>query len=434
MQWRTGRILDNRIDVIPIRARNTVLSGIFLGVVLSGVALLGVLKLGVVAATPSAAGPPKATIPHRALWPDPINSPAEFDRASRAEILVFAHELADSDALNERALKARLRVDAVDMPSVERLRHRLWKRLTDNYVLASGGCAADEAFCPADSDPHRLQNEAKDFSSGQIQPRYQAWFEDATKFQRSYLDEMLLLAAVFPQRNSEVETFNDNEVTGWDLHDRQFLLSFDDGPTPTLAREAPDAKNNAGNTDRTLEALRSHRLNGVFFTIGESFRERLSDTSTAAMENLYAGMCVGSHGWEHQSHATWPQWQQSVASSSKLVHDTLPDDYVPAFRPPYGQRPPDSGTYLSGHGLKLILWNIDSHDWDDNLTVSDVEQRVMSLMLLWRHGLILFHDFFPRAQKVVPDLAAWLAHDGIAWADCHAVNGTTPRRVTSNQR
>jgi hypothetical protein len=58
---------------------------------------------------------------------------------------------------------------------------------------------------------------------------------------------------------------------------------------------------------------------------------------------------------------------------------------------------------------------------------------VMSLMLLWRHGLILFHDFFPRAQKVVPDLAAWLAHDGIAWADCHAVNGTTPRRVTSNQ-
>jgi peptidoglycan/xylan/chitin deacetylase (PgdA/CDA1 family) len=97
---------------------------------------------------------------------------------------------------------------------------------------------------------------------------------------------------------------------------------------------------------------------------------------------------------------------------------------VPAFRPPYGQRLPDSGPYFRGHGLKLILWNIDSHDWDDGLTADDVESRVMSLMLLWRRGFILFHDFFPRAQKVVPHLVSWLAHDGIAWADCHDINWT----------
>jgi hypothetical protein len=71
--------------------------------------------------------------------------------------------------------------------------------------------------------------------------------------------------------------------------------------------------------------------------------------------------------------------------------------------------------------LKLVLWNIDSHDWDDGLTADDVEARVMSLMLLWRRGLILFHDFFPRSQKVVPRLVSWLAHDGVTWADCHAI-------------
>jgi peptidoglycan-N-acetylglucosamine deacetylase len=390
---------------IPIRTRRIVLTAIV---------------WGIVAATPSAADASGATIPHRALWPEPINSPAEFDRASRAEILVFAHELAESDALDEAALKQWPGVDAVDMPSVDRLRHKLWKRLTANYVIASRDCVAGEAFCPGEIDPNDLRQAAEAFSGTRIQPRYRPWFEDAVRFQRSYLDELLRLAAVFPHRNSEVETFNDNELTGWDLHDRQFLLSFDDGPSPGPRQEEP----NAENTDHTLDVLRRNNINAVFFAIGQSFRMRLQDSSDRAMRTLYAGMCVGSHGWVHESHATSPQWQDSVASSAKLLQDNLPDSYVPAFRPPYGQRVPDSGPYLRSRGLKLILWNIDSHDWDDGLTADDVEARTMSLMLLWRRGFILFHDFFPRAQKVVPRLVSWLAHDGIAWADCHDINWT----------
>jgi peptidoglycan/xylan/chitin deacetylase (PgdA/CDA1 family) len=368
-------------------------------------------------AMPCAANASEAIIPHRALWPDTINSPAEFDRASRAEILVFAHELADSDAFDEGALKDRLGVNAVDIASVERLRNRLWKRLAENYVIASHSCVAGEAFCAADTDPNDLRGVAEAFSGAGIQPRYRPWFDDAVRFQRSYLDEQLRGAAVFPERNSEVETFNDNELTGWDLHDRQFLLSFDDGPTHRPGDEAPEA----GNTDRTLAVLRDNHINGTFFAIGEPFADRLHDSSSETMQTLYSGMCVGSHGWVHESHAFMPRWQESVASSSKLIHDTLPEAYVPAFRPPYGQRTPDSGPYLKTHGEKLVLWNIDSHDWDDSLKVADVEQRVMSQMLLWRRGVILFHDFFPRAQKVVPHLVSWLAHDGVTWADCHEI-------------
>jgi peptidoglycan-N-acetylglucosamine deacetylase len=197
--------------VIPIRARKLLLSAFL---------------LGIAAVTISVADASEAILPHRALWPDAINSPAEFDRASRAEILVFAHELADSGGFNEGALKDRLGIDAVDIASVERLRHRLWKRLTENYVMASHSCVAGEAFCAPDIDPNDLRDAAEAFSGAGIPPRYRPWFDDAVRFQRSYLDELLRLAAVFPERNSEVETFNDNELTGWDLHDRQFLLSF----------------------------------------------------------------------------------------------------------------------------------------------------------------------------------------------------------------
>ena len=362
--------------------------------------------------------PPGQMTPHRALWPDSINSAAEFDRASRAEILAFAHALAESEKLGDDALKDRLRVDgAMDIASIQRLRRKLWKILVGNYVIASAACAAHEAFCPTDSHPNDLRDEAEAFSSAGIEPRYRSWFDDATEFQRSYLDELLRLAAVFPRFNSEVETLNDNEFAGWGLRDRHFLLSFDDGPTRGPGH--PEA--NAEDTDRTIEMVRSNRVNAVFFVMGKTFQARLQELSAGAMKALYSGLCVGAHGWVHKSHALWPQWQDSISSTANLIKETLPESYVPAFRPPYGQRPSDSGPFFRRLGLKVVLWNIESHDWNDDLTADDVRQRVMSLMLLWRRGFVLFHDVHPRARVVVPQLISWLAHDGITWTDCHVI-------------
>jgi peptidoglycan-N-acetylglucosamine deacetylase len=357
-------------------------------------------------------------LPHRTLWPDSVNSSAEFDRASRAEILVFARALAESETPSEETLKAQLEVDTIDMPAVERVRRKLWERLTQNYLIAARSCVAREAFCPTDSDPGNLRPLADALSDAGMPPRYRPWFNDAMQFHRSYRDELLRLAAAFPRLNSEVETLNDNELPGWGLPDRHFLLTFDDGPT-----RGPGApKPNAEDTDRTLAMLRDHRLDAVFFVMGETFQTRLRESSVEAMKTLYSGMCVGIHGWVHKSHETWPAWQDSVAASAKVVHDTLPESYVPAFRPPYGQRPTDSGQFFQRLGIKVVLWNVDSHDWDDALTADEVEQREMSLILLWRRGFLLFHDFHPRARVVVPHLISWLAHDGVTWVDCRTIN------------
>ena len=44
----------------------------------------------------------------RGVWPEKLSSPALFDVASRAEILMFARSLIGSEALDEAALKQRL--------------------------------------------------------------------------------------------------------------------------------------------------------------------------------------------------------------------------------------------------------------------------------------------------------------------------------------
>ncbi|MGO0999778.1 polysaccharide deacetylase family protein [Lysobacter sp. CA196] len=352
-----------------------------------------------------AAGPSAVASADRTTWPQALNTPAAFDRASRAEILAFAHELAASETLDEAALLARLKLKQIDRASLDKIRARFWQRLSANYRLASRSCTPREAFCAAADDAVALRRLAEAFDAAP-QPAYAAWRADAARFHRIYLDETLRLAALFPRVSSEIDTYSAAELDGSELRDRQFLLSFDDGPS------AP-----GGNTDRLLATLRQAGLDATFFVVGESLQRRFG-AAPARPTDLYAGMCVASHGWEHQSHARWPQWQDSVIRSDALVRSATGSAYVPLFRPPYGQRRADSGPFFAQQGLRVALWSIDSQDWNAKVSAVEVQGRLLSLMLLWRHGTILFHDIHDKARIAVPGLLQRTRGAGLHWLDC----------------
>ncbi|MFT5781992.1 MAG: hypothetical protein ACI9EB_001366 [Pseudomonas sp.] len=67
------------------------------------------------------------------------------------------------------------------------------------------------------------------------------------RIHRSYLNEQLRLAALFAGLSSELDLFSDLEHNGDELADRQFLLSFDDGPSASK-----------GNSDRLLATPGKH--------------------------------------------------------------------------------------------------------------------------------------------------------------------------------
>ncbi|MFC5742558.1 polysaccharide deacetylase family protein [Dyella tabacisoli] len=358
-----------------------------------------------------AAGPQAVAAPERDLWPDSLGSNAGFDRASRAELLVFGHVLAESESIDAATLATRLKIKQVDEASVARLRNQWWQRLAVNYQAAAAGCAAKEPFCLPVHDLGGFRKAATAFA-GAGDARYAPWYDNALKFHRTYLDELLRLAALFPRTNSEVDVFSPREITGSDWPDRHFQLSFDDGPTAI-----------GGGTDRLLDMLREHQLHAVFFVLGERLQPRLEAGGRDAMAQAYKGMCVGSHGWEHKSHSSWPQWQDSVSRSTALIRTQLPEVQTPLFRPPYGQRRADSGAFFDAQGLRVALWNIDSQDWSSKVDADQVSQRVLTLMLLWRRGVILFHDVHNKAQQAVPWLLQQTRDSGVVWADCHELAG-----------
>lgn len=348
------------------------------------------------------AAPPIATL-DRSPWPEALTSPALFDVASRAEILTFAKALLASEVLDESGLKQRLGLTQIDLDSIDRLRHRLWQRLLSNYQRAQKSCEQDASFCYFVEDMHSLREAVQKFQLDE-DSFYWHWAEPSRLFHEDYLDELLRMAALFPQSSNEMVRFGEHERDGDELNDRVFLLTFDGGPTAT--------------TDGLIDYLRQQKLRAAFFVLGNDLQARLDSSSAGAVQALFKHQCVGLLGWQYRSHRYWQDWEGSILRSKALVRSVLPENYLPMFRPPYGQRRADSGEFFQAQGLQVALWNIDAQDATGKLSADQVAQRVLTLMLLWRHGVIAFHDIQNKASTVLPWLLKSTAQSGLGWQDC----------------
>lgn len=359
--------------------------------------------LGVVAA-PNA----PATL-DRNTWPEQLTSPALFDVASRAEILAFGYALLISEALDESALKQRLGLKTINLDVIDSVRKRMWLRLLSNYNAAQQSCDQDASFCYYVDGMDSLREQADKFAIAD-DSFYVAWAEPSREFHQRYLDEQLRKAALFPQISSEIELFGEQESNGDTMNDRLFLLTFDGGPT-----QLP------GTTDWLADYLRKQSIRASFFVLGNNLQMRLDKSGGQAVQALYKGQCVGVQGWEYRSHSHWQAWQDSILRSVALVRQVLPHNYLAQFRPPYGQRREDSEAFFQGQGMHVSLWNIDAQDMAANLSAEESAQRVLTLMLLWRHGVIKFHDTQDKVRTALPWLLKATAQSGLGWEDCEVL-------------
>ncbi|RAU47118.1 polysaccharide deacetylase family protein [Pseudomonas sp. RIT412] len=343
----------------------------------------------------------------RSVWPEALDTPQLFDVASRAQILSFAHQLIESEGLGDTQLADRLGLRQINIQTINVVRTRLWTRLFENWKAAEKSCEADASFCVLVDDVPMLRQRASEYKVAD-DSFYAPWAAPADAFNQRYLNELLRMAALFPQTSSEIERYNSDELSGEEMPDRTFLLNFESGPS------AVD-----GATDWLADFMRQQNINATFFVLGKPLQSRVQNSTPQALQRVYRQQCVGLQGWEYRSHAHWNGWQDSIERSAALVQQVLPDNFVPLFRPPYGHRRADSATFFREQELRVSLWNIDSQDATGRISAEQAANRVLTLMLLWRRGNVVFHDSADKAQQAVPWLMANTAQSGIQWEDCH---------------
>ena len=347
-------------------------------------------------------------VAHPSLWPAALDSMPGFDRASRADLLVYAAALDDAERMGGEELQAALVTRTFSADSVAHWLRGERKRVVLNYERASYRCTHKDWTCVVQPESFVALVAAGRFLAGSAPAVFAPWHQDLEAFARAFVFEQLRLAAVFPTASNETDVFSDIEWTGESLPDRTFALTFDDGPTAA-----------GGTTDQTLALLKTLNKSAAFFLLGTRLEKRVEESGSAAVASLYGNQCVASHGWEHYSHATWDDWQGSITRTKALLSATFqPTSVLPLFRPPNGQRRADSGGLFAAQSLHVALWNIDTYDWSSAMNSDAVAGRVITLILLRRHGVLLFHDKYANALSALPAVFARLGNV-IEWPDCH---------------
>ena len=180
------------------------------------------------------------------------------------------------------------------------------------------------------------------------------------------------------------------------LQDGEVVLTFDDGPHPTVTREI-------------LDALAAQCTKATFFYVGSM----LKNYPDVARQVQAEGHTVGTHTYSHRNlgASSMGQAEQQIESTFNIAEATLPDGVAPFFRFPYLSDPKRVRAYLAKRNIATFGIDVDSWDWRVR-TPEKVVQNVLTGLDRKGGGIILFHDIHERTAKAIPTVLAELKARG----------------------
>jgi peptidoglycan/xylan/chitin deacetylase (PgdA/CDA1 family) len=160
-------------------------------------------------------------------------------------------------------------------------------------------------------------------------------------------------------------------------------LTFDDGPIPIV-------------TPFVLKTLKQFEAKATFFCIGDNIQKHPDIFKQVQAE----GHSIGNHTFNHLK--GWKTEDQTYVENFKKADEQHP---TLLFRPPYGRIKRSQIKQLQAlkPGLKIIMWDVLSGDFDMSLKPEDCLKGV--LKHTGNGAIIVFHDSlkaFNRLEYVLP--------------------------------
>jgi peptidoglycan/xylan/chitin deacetylase (PgdA/CDA1 family) len=169
-------------------------------------------------------------------------------------------------------------------------------------------------------------------------------------------------------------------------------LTFDDGPS--------------GNTSSLLSALRQNGLRATMFNEGQYAAAHPAQVRA----QVDAGMWVGNHSYTHPHLTQLGQAQvDSEISRTQQAVAAAGGGTPKLFRPPYGETNATVRTVEARYGLREIIWDVDSQDWNGAST----DAIVAAAGRLGNGQIILMHDWPANTVAAIPRIAQGLAARGL---------------------
>lgn len=168
----------------------------------------------------------------------------------------------------------------------------------------------------------------------------------------------------------------------WDIpnSENKIYLTFDDGPIPSV-------------TEWVLDVLKSENIKATFFCIGDNIKKYPEIYKRILTE----GHQIGNHTFNHLN--GWKTKTNYYIENFKLCeteHSKLNPKHSFLFRPPYGKIKPSQSKEIKQLGYKIIMWDVLSYDFDQNISEEECLKNVISNTS--QGSIIVFHDSL-KAEK-----------------------------------
>lgn len=207
----------------------------------------------------------------------------------------------------------------------------------------------------------------------------------------------------------------------WDLalgrpNAHEILFTFDDGPNP-------------GTTERLLTMLDRAHYHAVFFVCGWRLEteEPMRSRARAVLRDTFArGHVIGNHTVSHRNLATSTPGQitYEIDHNAQLIEEIV-GQRPHLFRPPYGSYSEFVRDHVERRHDELMVWSIDSHDWQMVGDAQGVAMNVIRLIGNMAGGTVLLHDTHPWSVTAAQLVFRWIETENRD----RAAHGREPYRV-----
>ena len=184
---------------------------------------------------------------------------------------------------------------------------------------------------------------------------------------------------------TEGEPRSAGSVYAIDPNKKLVALTYDDGPYAPV-------------TNVILDTMEKYDAHCTFFVVGN----RVDTYSSCVTRAVSLGCEIGSHTYEHRyfNRLSADQLRYQVDEASKVIGKYTDD--CKTLRPP-------GGFIVDGVGFPLILWSVDTQDWDNRdtgITLSRAKNGIFD------GSIVLMHDLYETSGQATVSLVPYLIQNG----------------------
>lgn len=173
-------------------------------------------------------------------------------------------------------------------------------------------------------------------------------------------------------------------------------LTFDDGP--------------ASSTERLLDILRAKRAPATFFVLGSQAEKKPDILKRIADE----GHAIGTHTYSHSklTKMTPDEMAADIGKSCDIILN-ITGKLPTLLRPPGGHYDDNTLSYAKEQNMKLIMWSVDTRDWESKDPVKIMEQAFQEGQYGMHDGaIVLMHDIHAPTVDTVGEMIDRLYAEG----------------------